>query len=197
GRMLCSAAGEVRFGGKDRCIRVNSRNACSQRWKLVSRRHRNGLTAKMPRFRRFHRRRIQMRRFDNFGEAMTRKIAHRTSRRSVLQSFGKLFVGSAFVMPVLPIARSAQAATTNNEMDTSDLATSDDLATATQEELTSCEYWRYCGVDGFLCTCCGGTATTCPPGAEPSPISWVGTCHNPKDGKDYMISYHDCCGKSP
>src|SRR5699024_11783589 len=48
----------------------------------------------------------------------------------------------------------------------------------------SCDYWRYCGVDGFLCTCCGGTATSCPPGAEPSPIAWVGTCHNPKDGKD-------------
>lgn len=38
--------------------------------------------------------------------------------------------------------------------------------------------------------------TSCPPGAEPSPITWVGTCHNPADGKDYLISYNDCCGKS-
>ena len=38
--------------------------------------------------------------------------------------------------------------------------------------------------------------TSCPPGAEPSPITWVGTCHNPADGKDYLISYNDCCGKA-
>jgi len=139
-----------------------------------------------------------MRRFDQFGETLARKVAHKSSRRGMLQSLGRVFVGSAFVMPVLPMARSAQAATSDNKgVDTSDMITSDDLETATEEELSSCDYWRYCGVDGFLCTCCGGTATSCPPGAEPSPIAWVGTCHNPKDGKDYMISYHDCCGKSP
>jgi methylamine dehydrogenase light chain len=27
-------------------------------------------------------------------------------------------------------------------------------------------------------------------------VAWVGTCHNPTDGKDYLISYNDCCGKS-
>jgi len=27
-------------------------------------------------------------------------------------------------------------------------------------------------------------------------VSWVGTCHNPLDGKDYLISYNDCCGKA-
>ncbi|MDP6994159.1 MAG: methylamine dehydrogenase light chain, partial [Woeseiaceae bacterium] len=30
----------------------------------------------------------------------------------------------------------------------------------------------------------------------PSPITWVGTCHNPADDRDYLISYNDCCGKS-
>ena len=24
----------------------------------------------------------------------------------------------------------------------------------------------------------------------------MGTCHNPKDGKDYLVSYNDCCGKT-
>ena len=36
----------------------------------------------------------------------------------------------------------------------------------------------------------------CPPGTEVSKVSWVGTCHNGKDGKDYLISYNDCCGRS-
>jgi methylamine dehydrogenase light chain len=29
-----------------------------------------------------------------------------------------------------------------------------------------------------------------------SPITWIGTCRNPADGKNYIISYNDCCGKS-
>ena len=60
----------------------------------------------------------------------------------------------------------------------------------------SCDYWRYCAIDGFLCSCCGGSTSSCPPGTEPSPITWVGTCRNPVDNKDYVISYNDCCGKS-
>jgi methylamine dehydrogenase light chain len=27
-------------------------------------------------------------------------------------------------------------------------------------------------------------------------VTWIGTCHNPGDGRDYIISYNDCCGKS-
>jgi amicyanin-dependent methylamine dehydrogenase small subunit len=39
------------------------------------------------------------------------------------------------------------------------------------------------------------SVTTCPPGAEASKVTWVGTCRNPKDGRDYLVSYNDCCGK--
>ena len=28
-----------------------------------------------------------------------------------------------------------------------------------------------------------------------SPVTWIGTCRNPADGVDYIISYNDCCGK--
>ena len=28
-----------------------------------------------------------------------------------------------------------------------------------------------------------------------SPVTWLGTCRNPEDGKHYVISYNDCCGK--
>ena len=37
---------------------------------------------------------------------------------------------------------------------------------------------------------------SCPPGAEPSPVTWVGTCRNSVDDTDYLISYNDCCGKA-
>jgi methylamine dehydrogenase light chain len=59
-----------------------------------------------------------------------------------------------------------------------------------------CEYWRHCAIDGFLCSCCGGTQRSCPPGTEQSPVTWIGTCRNPADGKDYVISYNDCCGQA-
>jgi hypothetical protein len=31
---------------------------------------------------------------------------------------------------------------------------------------------------------------TCPPGTEMSPITWIGTCTNPADGRAYVISYN-------
>jgi hypothetical protein len=36
----------------------------------------------------------------------------------------------------------------------------------------------------------------CPPGTEASKVSWVGTCLNPQDGRQYLVSYNDCCGKA-
>src|SRR5690606_8841646 len=59
----------------------------------------------------------------------------------------------------------------------------------------NCEYWRHCALDGSLCSTSGGTLTSCPPGSEASKLAWVGTCRNPNDGKDYLVSYNDCCGK--
>ncbi|WP_351061664.1 methylamine dehydrogenase light chain, partial [Psychrobacter sp. TB20-MNA-CIBAN-0197] len=56
--------------------------------------------------------------------------------------------------------------------------------------------WKYCAIDGWLCSCCGGTSSSCPPGTTPSPITWIGTCRNPHDGSDYIVSYNDCCGKT-
>ena len=40
----------------------------------------------------------------------------------------------------------------------------------------------------------GGTVSSCPPGTEVSKVTWVGTCRNPANGRDYLISYNDCCG---
>ncbi|HXH02025.1 MAG TPA: methylamine dehydrogenase light chain [Candidatus Competibacteraceae bacterium] len=121
-----------------------------------------------------------MRFLDHMFERSTRLVAARTSRRSALARLGTLLVGGS-LLPLLPIDRVARAAEAGKSGDPGDP--------------TACDYWRYCAIDGYLCTCCGGTINTCPPGAEPSAVTWVGTCRNPADGKDYIIAYNDCCGK--
>lgn len=118
---------------------------------------------------------------DRFTENRVRRTAQLTSRRSVLAKLGTVLVGGA-VLPMLPFDRSGGKA---------------HAATPPAEDPQHCEYWRNCALDGFLCTCCGGTITACPPGTEASKVTWVGTCRNPKDGKDYLVSYNDCCGKTP
>ncbi len=118
-------------------------------------------------------------RIDRLADRSTRRTARNISRRSFVSRLGQLLVGTALV-PVLPVAR----------------ASGGDLAFPEFADSQSCDYWRYCAIDGFLCSCCGGTSSQCPPGTEPSPVTWVGTCENPADGKRYVISYNDCCGKS-
>lgn len=109
----------------------------------------------------------------------TRQSARTISRRSLITRLGQLLVGTALV-PVLPVARAS-----GPSIDIPEIG-----------DPNSCEYWRYCAIDGYLCSCCGGSSSSCPPGAEPSPVTWVGTCENPADGKRYIISYNDCCGKA-
>ena len=117
---------------------------------------------------------------DKAAEAGTRKAAQHVSRRSLLAKTGVILAGTA-LMPLLPFDRSLGG-----------------LAHAADKEAdeTSCDYWRYCALDGQLCNTSGGTTTSCPPGSEASKVSWIGTCRNPNDGKDYLVSYNDCCGKA-
>jgi len=114
---------------------------------------------------------------------VTRRMAQTASRRSFLTRAGMTLAGAS-ALPLLPVLRANAAAVGGSAQP--------------QEEgdPQSCEYWRYCAIDGYLCSCCGGSATSCPPGTEMSPVTWIGTCHNPADGRDYIISYNDCCGKS-
>ena len=126
---------------------------------------------------------------DHITELTARRLAQKTSRRNLLTGLGSALLGGA-VMPLLPVVRAAAdngypgvaSQTTGNAEDPGDP--------------TSCDYWRYCAIDGFLCSCCGGTQNACPPGTEMSPMTWIGTCRNPVDGRDYIISYNDCCGRT-
>ena len=114
---------------------------------------------------------------DTVSEAASRSVAHKMGRRSVLHWIGTAAVGGAMV-PMLPFNRAG-------------MGTARAQAEKTDAE---CEYWRYCALDGFLCTCCGGTVNACPSNAQVSKVTWVGTCQNPADSKEYLISYNDCCG---
>ena len=87
---------------------------------------------------------------DNFFEKKTRTLAEQASRRSALVKVGKLFVGAAFVLPVLPFDRIGQSAQ----------AFEKGKGHASSDDDTSCDYWRYCALDGYLCTCCGGTISS-------------------------------------
>jgi methylamine dehydrogenase light chain len=125
---------------------------------------------------------------DRLIERLTRRVAQRTSRRSFLVRLGQLAMGGA-MLPLLPIERVAAKASaqTMSEGHSSGIVSDDD---------TSCDYWRYCAFDGFLCSCCGGSITECPAGTVASPTAWVGTCKHPGDAKEYIVAYRDCCGQA-
>lgn len=70
-------------------------------------------------------------------------------------------------------------------------------ASTPEGDPSSSSFWRYCSIDGFPASSCGGTVSSCPPGTVMSQVTWVGTCRNPVDDRDYIVSYNDCCGKGP
>jgi methylamine dehydrogenase light chain len=124
---------------------------------------------------------------DKHSERALRTTAQRHGRRSLIARLGVALVGGA-ALPMLPFDRSGiavQAAGGGGK-----------AKTDPSNDPLKCEYWRYCAFDGYLCTCCGGSLTQCPPGTEASKVSWVGSCLNPQDGRQYLVSYNDCCGKA-
>jgi len=122
---------------------------------------------------------------DAIAETSTRRLARSSSRRSLLGLLGRALVGAA-ALPLLPIARAAPPAK----------KAAAGVPAADPGDPGTCEYWRHCAIDGYLCSCCGGNQSACPPGTSMSAVTWIGTCQNPTDRKDYVISYNDCCGKS-
>ena len=104
--------------------------------------------------------------FDRCSRSGARASAQRIGRRSVL-SRARHGAGRRRLLPMLPFDRSGGG-------------TRHAAQARAKTDDETCEYWRYCALDGFLCTCCGGTLTSCPPGAEASKVTWVGTCQNPE-----------------
>ena len=127
---------------------------------------------------------------DKVTQKRVRDVAHQHGRRSLLGKIGVAMVGGA-MLPMLPFDRSGQFGSAH-AADGAPAAKPPKLEPNNPEK---CEYWRYCAFDGYLCTCCGGSLTQCPPGTEASKVSWVGTCMNPNDKRQYLVSYNDCCGK--
>ena len=120
-----------------------------------------------------------------------RLLSERMSRRSLLGRIGRWSIGAAGVAIIgsLPVTRAALASETPDA--------GGELFPPFDEtdDSSSCEYWRWCNMDGTPCTsCAGGGVTTCPPGARPGAEFWVGCCTNADDGKTYLIGYYDCCG---
>jgi methylamine dehydrogenase light chain len=140
-----------------------------------------------------------MHRLDRLFEKSSRSLAQRTSRRSFVAVLGQVLTGS-LLLPLLPIDRVSRAeAAIPGEAAAAPPPHKSPAAAAGKtgvDDPQSCEYWKYCAIDGFLCSCCGGSSHSCPPGTAMSSIAWIGTCHNPGDGRDYIVSYNDCCGKA-
>ena len=96
-----------------------------------------------------------MRSLDQLFEHSARSLARRTSRRSVLASLGQLLTGAA-LLPLLPLDRGSRAHAAQ--------------ARPGADSPENCQYWKHCAIDGFLCACCGGSSTSCPPGTA----AWCG-----------------------
>ena len=127
---------------------------------------------------------------DRLCERMVRGLASRTSRRRLLARLGALIV-AAPTLPLLPMQRASGAEPKEQPRNETDFSRE-----AQAHDDTECNYWRYCGTDGYLCSCCGGGTHSCPPGTQPSPTSWIGSCIHPEDKRTYLIAYRDCCGAS-
>lgn len=108
-----------------------------------------------------------MKLLDLLFERSTRRVADTTSRRKLLSRMGSLMVAGAALPLLLPLDRTSKA------------LAAEPAQAGDPGDPNSCDYWRYCSIDGFLCSCCGGSVTSCPPGTEASQVTWIGTCRNP------------------
>jgi methylamine dehydrogenase light chain len=127
---------------------------------------------------------ILLKKLDHSMRELARHSARTRGRRSFLAKLGATLAGGA-LLPMLPFDRA----------ETAESALSQGSVPSQGSDPSTCEYWAYCSLNGTRCNACGGTLSQCPPGSQPSKVSWVGTCLNPTDKKNYLVSYSDCCGK--
>lgn len=94
--------------------------------------------------------------------------SQRVSRRSALVKIGNLLFAVAGVELAGALVRVPVALATHN-----------------------CSPCKYCYLEGYPCSCCGGTDSTCPSGCTAQGY-WTGCCCN---GLRYRMQ--DCCGGCP
>ena len=87
-------------------------------------------------------------------------MASRTSRRSMFGILGGFLAGAA-ALPLLPVAKGAEGGD-ENPNDPNSGARPPQLSGNPQDpgDRTRCDYWRYCAIDGSLCSCYGGSVTS-------------------------------------
>ena len=78
---------------------------------------------------------------DKLTENVSRNVAKTSSRRGFLGAVGGMIAGASF-LPLLPVARAQTAQQPGPPA-------------ADPGDPTTCEYWRNCAIDGYLCSCCG------------------------------------------
>jgi len=71
---------------------------------------------------------------DKFFEKKARNVAQLSNRRGFIKGIAASLVGASTI-PLLPVARAADAPVLPQEAG----------------DPSSCDYWRYCAIDGFLC----------------------------------------------
>lgn len=110
--------------------------------------------------------------FDRWTTEFLQRFAQRLPRRSFLARAGKVgmgALGAQIVTQVLPLDRRMAFAASN--------PCTDD--------------WRWCGMYGRRCNCCGGSAENCPPNSTRGSF-WTRCCNAGKNAY-YFMKYQDCC----
>ncbi|MBI3468106.1 MAG: hypothetical protein HY000_34300 [Planctomycetes bacterium] len=110
---------------------------------------------------------------DAVFERIARRVAARSTRRSILGRASRFFLGVLGIELVAPILRDGRRA--------------DAL------QPPGCNFWKYCGADGILCaSCSGGSDSSCPSGCHSHNEVWFACCGKPMVGP-VLIAYLDCC----
>lgn len=107
---------------------------------------------------------------DDYTRAFGVKLATTTSRRGFIARVGKvalILAAGSVAEPLLPVDRTVQYVSAS----------------------PSCSDGTNCGMHGYPCDCCGGSASSCPSGTSTG-SSWYACCF--VAGCE-LISYTDCC----
>lgn len=60
----------------------------------------------------------------------------------------------------------------------------------------SCTEWFRCNQQGCLCSCRGGSDSSCPPGTSSGTKSWYACCYDPVRNRAFIVRSIDCCQSS-